>query len=260
MALTAIGQPHGFFTQYDYANRIRPVVESYLEVEKLFDASNIADFMAEIKSNIEVFKHFGESATDPIFGRGMFPPLDGMAAYVAVRRFKPARIVEIGSGDSTHFLVRDLHDNKRGVMTCIDPQPRRDIISLGVDFKRRLLSAADTALIASLEENDILFIDSSHIMLPGLDVDIIFNRLFPKLRKGVIVHIHDIFLPDGYPTHWKAWNFSEQNALIGWLLSGYFAVIWAGRYVVTRRADLISAALRDFAAMERAGTLWLRRA
>ena len=56
---------------------------------------------------------------------------------------------------------------------------------------RALLNSADTALAASLEENDILFINSSHIMLPGMDVDIQFNRLFPTLRKGVIVHVHD---------------------------------------------------------------------
>jgi hypothetical protein len=256
--LTAIGQPRGFFTQYAYTNHVQPVTEPYFEVEKLFEASPFAEFMAEIEAHVDEFRGFGQYPTDPILGRGMFPALDGMAADAAVRKFKPNRIIEIGSGDSTYFLARGVRDNQHGLITCIDPAPRREIGALGLDFERRLLTSADTALVATLEENDILFIDSSHIMLPGMDVDIQFNRLFPKLQKGVIVHIHDIFLPDDYPAHWRVRNYTEQNALMGWLFGGYFDLVWCAHYVVTRRTDIISQALRAIASMDVAGSLWLR--
>jgi len=260
LILTMLGQPRGFFTQYAYANHVQPVTEPYFEVEKLFAASPFPDFMAEIETHVDAFRGFGESPTDPVLGRGIFPALDGMAAYAAVRKFKPNRIIEIGSGDSTYFLARGVQDNQHGMITCIDPAPKREITALGVALKPRMLTSADAALAAALEENDILFIDSSHIMLPGMDVDIQFNRFFPRLQKGVIVHLHDIFLPDGYPTHWRLRNYTEQNALIGWLLGGYFELIWCGYYVVARRPDIISDGLREIAPMDVAGSLWLRRA
>jgi hypothetical protein len=258
LVLTALGSPQGFFTQYAYAEHLQPVGEPYAEVEALCAAAPFQDFLAEISKHGETFAAFGANETDPVLGRGMFPALDGMAAYAAVRKFKPRRIVEIGSGDSTFFLARGVKDNGVGHITCIDPQPRRDIIALDVDFKARLMTNADAEMAGSLDEDEILFIDSSHIMLPGMDVDILFNRLFPRLKKGVIVHIHDIFLPDDYPPHWKVRNYSEQNALIGWLLGGFFEIIWPGQFVLTRHANLVASRIHG-TPPGGAGSLWLRR-
>jgi hypothetical protein len=122
------------------------------------------------------------------------------------------------------------------------------------------MTGDDAALCGSLEADDILFIDSSHIMLPGMDVDIQFNRAFPRLRPGVVVHLHDIFLPFPYPAHWSHRNYSEQNALIGWLVSGYFQILYPGHYVARRHGDLLDAALSAFPIVRReAGSLWLRK-
>ena len=115
-------------------------------------------------------------------------------------------------------------------------------------------------MASELSANDILFIDSSHILIPGTDVDIEFNRMFPRLKRGVIVHLHDIFLPDDYPMHWKERNYSEQNALTGWLLGGAFEVLWPANYVYTRYRKLVERAVGDLCDIRRGGgSLWLRK-
>lgn len=260
-ALTMMGRPKGFFTPYDYVRSVSPVTEPYPEVEALFAGSNFQEFLAAMGSGIEAFQSFGAAALDPVWDSGMFPPLDGISAYAAVKMLKPQRIIEIGSGDSTRFLARAVLDNGTGRITCIDPSPRRRIEDLGVEAVRRVMTNGDADLCGALEPNDILFLDSSHIMLPGTDVDMQFNRAFPKLKSGVTVHVHDVFLPDGYPPHWDYMRFSEQNALAGWLLSGYFEVIYPGHYVATRHGADIDRVFDKFPiANRKAGSLWLRKA
>ena len=256
---TAIGRPRGFFTQYAYTEHLQAVAEPYPEVEKHFEASPFRAFLDDIQNLEADFASFGTCPADPVLGRGMFPALDGMAAYAAVRKFKPNTILEIGSGDSTFLLARGVKDNGTGRVICIDPQPRREILDLEVDFKPRLMVNADAETAGSLEANDILFIDSSHIMLPGMDVDIQFNRMFPRLKKGVIVHVHDIFLPFDYPPHWRVRNYSEQNALIGWILSGFFEVIWPGHYVFSRHHNEAQKVLAKISPLQAAGSIWLRK-
>jgi predicted O-methyltransferase YrrM len=258
LILTAMGVPRGFFTQYPYAEHLQPVGQPYPEVAALFEAAPWGVFLEEITAYRDTLATFMEGSGARL-GRGMFPAIDGMAAYTAVREFRPRRILEVGSGDSTYFLAAGVKHNGSGAITCIDPKPRRAIIDLNVDFRPRLMNNGDAELAATLESNDILFIDSSHIMLPGMDVDIQFNRLFPRLKRGVIVHVHDIFLPDDYPPHWRVRNYSEQNALIGWLISNYFEIIWPGQYVVTRHADAVHRALGDLGDVAKGGSLWLRK-
>jgi predicted O-methyltransferase YrrM len=258
LLLTALGRPQGFFTQYAYIEHLQPVGEPYPEVAALFEASPWRYFLKDIQSFSDLLS-FGDHPHDPVLGRGMFPPLDGMAAYAAVRTLQPKRILEIGSGDSTFLLARGVRDNSFGSVTCIDPVPRREIVALNVDFRPRLMTNADANAAAELEAGDILFIDSSHIMLPGMDVDIQFNRMFPRLKRGVIVHVHDIFLPDDYPPYWRVRNYSEQNALVGWLLSGYFEVIWPGQYVFTRHHLEVAKALAGISPLGGAGSVWLRK-
>lgn len=256
---TAAGRPRGFFTQYAYAEHVQPVAEPYPEVEGLFEASPFRAFLREIQSLEAELKSFGACASDPVLGRGMFPALDGMAAYAAIRKFRPQTILEIGSGDSTFLLARGVKDNGSGRIICIDPQPRREILELDIDFRPRLLANEDANIAGELEANDVLFIDSSHIMLPGMDVDIQFNRMFPRLKSGVLVHIHDIFLPFDYPTHWKIRHYSEQNALMGWILSGYFEIVWPGYYVFSRHHAEAKELLAGIGPLEAAGSLWLRK-
>jgi predicted O-methyltransferase YrrM len=258
--MTALGWPMGFFTQYPLARQVASVEEPYPEIEALCAASPFREFLRHIQGLRREFAAFGGAPTDPELDRGMFPALDGLAAYAAVRRYVPTRVMEIGSGDSTYFLAKGVKENGRGTVTCIDPKPRRQIADLDVRLEARMLESSDARMASELGAGDILFIDSSHILLPGMDVDIQLNRMFPRLKPGVIVHLHDIFLPDDYPASWRKRNYSEQNALAGWLLGGAFKVIWPANYIYTRYRVLVERAVGDICDIRRGGgSLWLRK-
>jgi hypothetical protein len=256
----------GFFIPYRYARELQPPATPYPAVEALLHARDelFRGFVTAMATHLPVYQGFGRDDRDPTWGRSMFPAFDGAAAYTLVRQVRPSRIIEIGSGNSTRFMARALRDG--GIdcaFTCIDPAPRIPVEGLGVTPIPRLLTETDADLCADLEPDDILFIDSSHILLPGMDVDIEFNRIFPVLKPGVLVHLHDIFLPYDYPATMRRWSFSEQNALIGWIVSGYFDVVFPAHYVRRVHTDLIEAEFsQQFPPLvhSRPGSIWLRRA
>ncbi len=253
----------GFFVRYLHAGTLPRDQAFYPYVDALFAAADplFLEILGEIEALAPEFARFGERPGDPKWGAGVFPALDGAAAYAVVQRYRPKRILEIGSGTSTRYLLRAIADMASPCrLTCIDPTPRREIASLGVEHLPRVLAKEDAALLETFEANDIFFIDSSHVMATGTDVDIEFNQLFPSLKPGVLVHVHDIFLPYGYPGKWRDRWYSEQNALIGWLVSGYFEPVFAGHYLSRKYPDEAGRALAKFGATAKAaGSLWLRR-
>jgi hypothetical protein len=199
---------------------------------------------------------------EPRWGQSWFPRLDGAAAYALVRRHVPGRIIEVGSGHSTRMLVRaaaDAGGNTR--IICIDPPPRAALRGLEVEWRERVLGEADLELFAALEPGDIAFFDSSHILWPGTDVDMMLNRILPLLAPGVLVHIHDILLPDPYPAAWNWRGYTEQNGLAGWLLGGGCEVVFASHYALTRMEAARRPAIARLALPEGAfeTSLWLRR-
>ena len=242
----------GFFIKYKFVDSLKPVSEPYHEVERLCEQSPFAEFVAEMASHLDPLRDI--PGLD--WQARMLSPLDGLAAYTAVCKFKPKRIVEIGSGQSTRFLAAA----GGAKITCIDPAPWRAVDDLPVCFEQRVLDNQDADRCAELEANDILFIDSSHIMLPGMDTDIEFNRIFPRLKPGVIVHVHDIFLPFDYPPHWRDRRWNEQNALVGWLFGG-FDIVYPAHYVIKRHPELIDQAFANFPPCldKHAASMWLRR-
>ena len=157
----------------------------------------------------------------PRWNQDWFPRLDAAAAYAIVRKTKPRRIVEVGSGHSTRFLARAVADAALGTrITCIDPEPRATIAGLPVEFLRAPVQSIPVEQFA-LQAGDILFIDSSHQVKPGSDLDFLLNRVLPRLPGGVRVHFHDIFLPDPYPEMWAWRRYNEQQAVARLLGDGY---------------------------------------
>ena len=131
----------------------------------------------------------------PRWDQDWFPRLDAAAAYAMVRSLRPRRIVEVGSGHSTRFLCRAVADGQLDTrIIAIDPRPRANIQGLKVEWMKLPVQQVDP--FPALEDNDILFIDSSHQVRPGNDLDFLLNRVIPRLPRGVRVHFHDIFLPD----------------------------------------------------------------
>ena len=89
----------------------------------------------------------------------------------------------------------------------------------------------------------MLFIDSSHILMPGTDVDFLFNHVLPALPAGVLVHIHDVFLPDDYPAEWDWRGYNEQLGVAALLQGGGYRLLWASHYVATRMAEAVAASV-----------------
>lgn len=254
--------PRGFFIPYRYAASAAPM--DYPALRPLFAAAepafaevvmDIAAFAAELKT----IAHGGGTAR---FDQDWFPRLDAAAAYARVRVSRPRKIVEIGSGHSTRFLARAVADGGLATdITCIDPAPRAGLQGLGVRHRPTLLRDADPGIFAELGANDILFIDSSHVAMPGTDVDRLFLDVLPRLAAGVFVHVHDVFLPDDYPTAWRWRGYNEQLVVGALLQGGGYELVFASRYVTTHATHLVGDALDGLPLIPDAPetSLWLHK-
>ncbi len=152
--------------------------------------------------------------SQPGWNNQFLPGLDIMALYTIVAETKPNRYVEVGSGNSTKVVHKAVKDH--GLATkiiSIDPYPRAEIDGLAHEIIRKPYEAVDTKWLAELEAGDILFIDNSHRMLPNSDATVFFLETLPALKPGVIVHIHDIYLPYDYPQFMCDRFYSEQYGL-----------------------------------------------
>jgi hypothetical protein len=143
---------------------------------------------------------------------------DAIILFCLMNHLKPKNIIEIGSGFSSAVLLdtNELFFNGSARCTFIEPYPDR-LLSL-LDEKdpehttliKSKLEDTDLSIFSSLSENDILFIDSSHVSKIDSDVNHIIFNILPLLKKGVYIHFHDIFYPFEYPIEWlsegRFWN------------------------------------------------------
>ncbi len=139
------------------------------------------------------------------YGPG-FPVIDALTTWLMVREFRPARYIEVGSGLSTYYAWLAAAANGREgsscEMTCIDPFPTgrlRDLEDPVVEAVVSKVEATDPGVFAELDAGDVLFIDSTHVLKLGGDVAFLFLEVLPRLRPGVVVHIHDIHFPYNTP-------------------------------------------------------------
>lgn len=204
---------------------------------------------------------------------GTFGSVDGEILYCMVRHLKPAKFIEVGSGNSTFLSAQAVLKNKEEdsghdcELTAIEPYPS-DALKNGFDGLSRLVTKEVQQVPISefhqLDGNDILFIDSSHVLKIGSDVQHLYLRVLPELRKGTVVHIHDIFLPAEYPRRWIMdgklfWN--EQYLLQAFLMfNDSFEILWAGSYMHLKHPDELG---RSFSSYDRntcwPGSFWMRK-
>ncbi|MEJ6505656.1 MAG: class I SAM-dependent methyltransferase [Crocinitomicaceae bacterium] len=159
-------------------------------------------------------------AIKPTWNNGFLPGMDIISIYTMLAINKPKKYIEIGSGNSTKVAFKAKQE--QGLNTeiiSIDPQPRAEIDSLADEVIRKPFENIDLKLIEELEENDILFVDNSHRILPNSDAMVFFMEILPRLKKGVIVHIHDIYLPYDYPQFMCDRFYSEQYGLAMYILA-----------------------------------------
>ena len=198
-----------------------------------------------------------------------FSWLDCRALFVLLRAWRPKRFIEVGSGFST-LLVADV--NRRFLdgslaIECIEPYPRAALRSPALGLERLIVSKVqDIApdFFERLEAGDVLFIDSSHVAKTGSDVNHLCFEVLPRLRQGVRIHFHDVFLPADYPKPWvldenRGWN--EQYVVRALLMySRAFRVVFGCSYAFAAHWEALRAALHEpDGACYGGGSVWIEK-
>lgn len=208
---------------------------------------------------------------DYYLANGSFGYVSGQMQYCLVRRLKPRQIIEIGSGNSTLVTIRAVRrnietDRTPCTYTAIDPFCGSAVAQLDDDCFQLLRSKVEDAPLATfadLEANDILFIDSSHISRFNSDVNHLMFEVLPRLKKGVVVHIHDIQFPFDYAKTYLLrerlfWN--EQYLVQAFLMfNRTFEVMWCGSYMAWKHPDLLAAHFPHFKPSRVPTSLYIRK-
>lgn len=199
----------------------------------------------------------------------MFSRLDAWMLQAMLRHFRPRRVIEVGCGWSslvTSRVNREYFDSSIH-FTCIEPYPP-DFLGAGVDGISELIALpveeVPVETFLTLAAGDILFIDTSHTVKTGGDVVFLLQEVLPRLANGVVVHIHDIFLPWDYPQEWvmagRAWN--EQYAVRAFLtFNSVFEILMGVAWMSNFQSDILATALPNYPEGYRdgGGSLWIRR-
>ncbi len=220
------------------------------------------------------FLRFGEAlrripltrcdATTPCWANGWFPGLDAVTLYGLMACTRPARYLEIGSGFSTMFARRAVTDQRLDCrITSIDPSPRADISSLCDSVYRQPLETVEPAVYEALEPGDILFVDGSHQLLMNSDVAVVFLEILPRVKPGVLVHFHDIWLPHDYPVEWADRYYTEQYMLATLLLFGdQYDIVLPNRFITDDEelSGVLAPLWSELAGAPRhGGSFWIKR-
>ena len=196
-----------------------------------------------------------------------FSGVDGALLYSMIRKYQPNRVVEVGSGGSTLISAAALRKNNQGRIVAIDPYPRMEIRSslegLGEVVEERV-ELLPLSFFGDLQANDILFIDSSHTVRIGGDVVYEICEIIPRLKPGVIVHLHDIFLPKHYPREWVLKRnifWAEQYLLQAFLAhNNEWKIIWSAGTIHTSAPDKLKGLFAEYdPASSGPGSFWMVR-
>ncbi len=203
------------------------------------------------------------------FLNGSYQSGDAEFLYNIIRHFRPHKIIEIGSGYSTLMAQHSLSKNKEEdpnyncAHTCIEPFHHDWLEKLPIKIVRMMVEEIDLQVFCELKENDILFIDSSHMIRPQGDVLFEYLTILPSLAKGVIVHIHDIFTPKDYLDQWLMkgkvfWN--EQYLLEAFLSNNdAFEIIGALNYLKHNHYDDLAKVCPLLTHDREPGAFWMKK-
>jgi predicted O-methyltransferase YrrM len=257
------GDRPGFFIPHRHAAAARPATSPLLEVLMARAGAGMLEALAATERHAARLAELVGPPPEPRLDQDWFPRLDAALAYALVRSRRPRRIVEIGSGHSTRFMARAILDGRLDTaLLCIDPAPRARLPARA-EHRPALLQEVGLAPFLALEADDILFVDSSHVAMPGTDVDLVFTEILPRLRTGVLVHFHDCFLPDPYPAAWAWRGYNEQLLIAAWLAAGGMRPLASSHWLTTReRRRFASSPLARLPLVEgaRESSLWAVRA
>lgn len=201
---------------------------------------------------------------------GYYSGLDAAVLHAMVRSLRPHRVIEVGAGYSTMVLAgaaaRNAAEGAPCAVLSIDPEPRSELpgsVAAAVGRVRRPATEVPLEVFASLANGDVLFVDSSHTAKRGSEVNFLVLEVLPRLRPGVVVHFHDVFLPWDYPREWfvRGTYLAEQYLVHAYLVENpCWDVLFAAHAVARRHRDEVQALVPSL----RPGppgpaALWLRR-
>lgn len=213
-----------------------------------------------------------QATTDFYYHNGLFESGDAEYLYNMIRLHKPSALVEVGSGFSTLIARKAIEKNTEEDAwytcrhVCIEPYENEWLGELDAEIIREPVQHLDERLFESLGENDVLFIDSSHVIRPQGDVLFEYLEILPVLKPGVLVHVHDIFTPKDYTDNVildqvRFWN--EQYLLEAFLsFNDYFEVVGAVNFLAHNYRSELSSKCPVYgteAAHREPGSFWLVR-
>lgn len=215
------------------------------------------------------FKSCKEANLRYYFENEYFGYCDGIVLYTVLRFFKPKNIIEVGSGFSSALMldINDLFFEQKMNFLFIEPFPDRlkslltEKDKFNVKIEESFVQDINIEVFNKLNENDILFIDSSHISKIGSDVNHLFFNILPKLKKGVLIHIHDIFTPFEYPFEWmeqgRAWN--ECYLLRAFLqYNESFKIVFFNSYIQKHQKGFLNKSVPNIL-KDSGGSIWLKK-
>ncbi len=202
------------------------------------------------------------------FENGLYSYTDAIILYSMIRHLKPKQIIEVGSGFSSSVMLdtNQLFFNNQINLTFIEPYPERLYSLLKEEDKKstriivEFVQQIDISIFKSLDEGDVLFIDSSHVVKTGSDVHFILFEILPILKKGVYIHFHDIFYPFEYPKEWvyKGRNWNEDYFLKAFLMyNTNFEIVFFSHYLHTHHREVFEN--MPLCYKNEGGNLWLRK-
>jgi predicted O-methyltransferase YrrM len=246
----------------------------FIEGIELNEEEQINLFKSFVKYYLEFpFKPSKQSNLRYYLENSKFSYGAGLILYFMIRTLRPKRIIEIGSGFSSALMmdVNDIFFEKKIKLTFIEPNPKR-LYSLMSDQDKinnevivKIVQNVNLKKFQELKSNDILFIDSSHIVKTGSDVQHIIFKILPKLKSGVYVHFHDIFYPFEYPKNWimnNRWNFNEDYFLRAFLMyNTQFKIVLSDRYLHKYHNKLFEFMMQDMPPIKHAAgnSLWIKK-
>ncbi len=203
-----------------------------------FQSRAYESILAELPKHRARFDSFAKASANDVgytYENGFYTSPDAEVLYTMVRKFQPRQILEIGCGNSTRISRQAIIDGKLATrLVCIDPCPRTEIRALADEIHlERIESPASLKYFQALEPGDFLFIDSSHELRLGNDCVFLYLRALREVKPGVIIHIHDIYLPWDYPAKWKETHPWSEQYLVQCLLEkpNEFEVLWPTYYL-----------------------------
>ena len=195
---------------------------------------------------------------------GWFESVDAEILYCVLRRFQPANVVEVGSGFSTRVMRRAINDGKLATrITSIDPHPNTSVAPYADEYIKSPVEEIEVSRIVNLlRAGDILFIDSSHTVKTGGDVPYLFLEILPRLKPGVFIHIHDVFLPFDYPEEWvlEDWGWTEQYLVHAFLaFNRAFEILWPASYAWQHYRPAVFRVIPNASLTARPSSLWIEK-